>query len=110
TARITFQECRACTYRWVLVKLHDRQLQAMAFELRDALNAQQRVAAEIEEVVVDTHAVDAEQIGPHVRERFLYTGLRRCEGHVEVGSLHIRCGQCLTVDLAAWCAWHFSHR
>ncbi len=81
----------------------------MAFELRHALDAQQRVAAEVEEVVVDAHAVDAEQVGPHVREGLLHAGRRCGEGHIEVGALHVRCGQSLAVDLAAGGAGQFLH-
>ena len=105
----SFQECRTSLDRRVLVQLHDGQFQAVAFELRHALDAQQRVAAEIEEVVVDTHTVDGEQVGPHVGQGLLYRGLWRGEGHVQFRPFHIRGGQCLAVDLATGCARQFLH-
>jgi hypothetical protein len=104
-----FEERCAGADRGVLVELHDGQLQAVAFELRHALDAQKRIASEVEEVVVDAHAVDAEQVGPHVGQGLLRVGRRRGESHVEVGALHIRRGQGLTVDLAAGCAGQLLH-
>ena len=109
-ARIALQERRARPDRRVLVQFHDRQFQAMSFQLGHALDAQQRVAAEVEEVVVDARAVDAQQIGPYVGERFLHGALRRSEGHIKLGSFHIGRGQCLAVDLATGGAGQFLHR
>ncbi|MCQ8835869.1 hypothetical protein NQU54_44365 [Streptomyces samsunensis] len=48
-------------------------------------HGQQRVTAEIEEVIVDTDLVEAEYIGPDVREGGLRTAagrVGRCGGHL----------------------------
>ena len=93
----------------VLVELHDGQLQATALQLGYALDAEQGVATQVEEIVVDANLVDGEQIGPHGCDRFLHLSAGAHIGHVEVGTLHIGHGQGLAIDLATGGTWHLAY-
>lgn len=49
----------------------------------------------VEEIIVDAYAVDAEQIGPHVGERFLNGRLRNSKSDVQLGRFTSGAGSAL---------------
>src|SRR5947209_5724693 len=55
-------------HRGVLEELHQRQPGPERRELRVHLDDEQRVPAQIEEVVVGAHAIDLERAAPDVRD------------------------------------------
>src|SRR5213078_1991486 len=60
-------------------------LSGPCLELGDRLHDQERVAAEIEEVVGDRDPLDAEQLAPHGRDQLLAVAGRRAEAGVGRG-------------------------
>jgi hypothetical protein len=71
----------------VLEELLGRDLETPAGGLGDDLDADDRVAAEIEEVVVDPDAVDAEDALPDLDQGALGVVARQGEGGVELGQV-----------------------
>ncbi len=65
----------------------------------DQRHRQQRVATQLEEVVVATDLLDLEQVGPDLRQGGFHRALRRFVATTEQRAV-IRRGQCLAVQLA----------
>ena len=105
-----FQESRAGPYRGMLVQLHDGQLQPLVLELGHTLNAEQGVASQVEEVVVDAHTVQGQQVGPGIGDRPFHGRSRTGKGHVQVRTGLVRGGQGAPIDLATGGARQFLHR
>ena len=92
------QERRERGERRVLEQLRDGHLGAQPLpEARVHPHQQQRVAAQVEEVVVRRHLLDAEHVGPHAGEGALGGGAWRTAGGADRG---LRRGERRAVDLA----------
>lgn len=65
----------------------------------DELDAQDRVPAQLEEVVVHPHLLEAQDLGPHPRQQLLGGRARRHVGGLELGAA-LGCGQGGPVQLA----------
>ena len=88
---------------------HGRRLEQAAqryFDLegfahaRHELGRQQRVAAEVEEIVVDTDTFDVEQLGPEFRQKLFRRRAGRCECLFQLRTRAIRRGQRAAIDFA----------
>ena len=55
-----------------------RQLQPHLIGTRDNLDTENRIAPELKEVIVDADVLDAEHLGPNVRQP-LFGGRARCD-------------------------------
>ncbi len=91
------------THRRVLEQLDDGQLhpQRVAEPVVDA-NQQQRVAAEIEEVISDADALDPERLPPHVGDQTLQLRARRDERPGRLVVRTVGCRQRFAIDFAVW--------
>ena len=86
--------------RLLIEELIGRELQAGFFGARDDLDDENGVAAEIEQVVVDADAGDAQHLLPDANQRFLHRILRQSGRGVGGGRRLERLGQRLAIDLA----------
>nr|ASV46928.1 hypothetical protein [uncultured bacterium] len=68
---------------------------------RHETEREQRIATELEEVVVDADGFDLQKLRPQRGERDFELGARRDEGHGDLGALTRRRRQCAAVDLPA---------
>ena len=90
----------------ILQQRDDRQVRAEPVpQLRVRSHEQQRMAAELEEVVVEADPVDAQHGLPDVRDRLLGWVARRDVGPAAFGGCVVGGGQCFAVEFAVgWSA------
>ena len=74
--------------------------------LHDDLDGIDAGTTNLEEVVSSTHLLDFQDVGEDAAEEFFLLTLRSL---VFAGTFHLRCRQCLAVDLAVGCHRHTVH-
>ena len=77
--------------------------------MRDALDAQERIPPEVEEIVVDAHTIHPEKVSPYSGQCPLNRGGRCAVGYVQVGAFDLGNRKGLAVDLPAGRAGQLLH-
>src|SRR6185369_2764378 len=89
----------------MLQNLPRSQQQARLPRACDHLNAQNRIAAEMEEVVVQPNPLELEQFRPNPRENALWLSARQFISLFSIDR-KVRRGQRASINLAVWSYWY----
>src|ERR1700752_4810628 len=92
--------CQPC-YGWQLEQFAQRNVDVKASaQARNHARGQERMAAELEEVVVYADLVELQNFTPDLRDQFFNLGSRFNQAWIELWPLSIRGRQGLAVDLS----------